>query len=153
MSRGSERLLGSAAIANAKLAYQSYKRLFSGQRWETLAAQGAMVQRPLWGSTSTKNPAYRDVLYVEELIGPDTVNTMPPATIDAFRDHGKAELTLERDVEAARETFRQLKAAGIDLEAVTLKLQHDGVRAFADSYDGLIESVEGKRQKLLAASR
>ena len=146
-------LLGKAAIANAKLAYQSFKRIFAGRRWEALAAQGAMLQRPLWGSTSTKNPAYRDVLYVEELIGPDTVNTLPPATIEAFRDHGKVELTLEKDVEGARETFDQLAAAGIDLDAVTLKLQQDGVRLFAESFDQLRAAVEAKYQELHAAAR
>ena len=150
---GLDDLLGKAAVANAKLAYQSFKRIFSGPRWQALASQGAMVQRPLWGSTSTKNPAYRDVLYVEELIGPDTVNTMPPATIDAFRDHGLAELTLERDIEAARQTFHRLAAAGINLDDVTLKLQRDGVRLFAESFHELIEAVDGKRQKLLAAAR
>jgi transaldolase len=146
-------LLGKAAIANAKLAYQSFKRIFSGPRWEALADKGALVQRPLWGSTSTKNPAYSDVLYVDELIGPNTVNTVPPATIDAYRDHGQPELTLERDLAGARETFRRLAAAGIDLDAVTLQLQRDGVRLFAESFDTLIEAVEGKRQALLAATR
>jgi transaldolase len=152
-AQGLEDLFGKAAIANAKLAYQSFKRIFSGPRWEALASHGATVQQPLWGSTSTKNPAYRDVLYVEELIGPDTVNTMPPATIDAFRDHGVVELTLERDIEGAREIFRRLAAAGINLDEVTLQLQRDGVRLFADSFYDLIKAVDGKRQKLLAAAR
>jgi transaldolase len=145
-------LLGKAAIANARLAYQSFKRIFADPRWKALAAKGATVQRPLWGSTSTKNPAYRDVMYVEELIGPDTVNTLPPATIEAFRDHGKVALTIEKDLEAARETFRRLAEAGIDLDAVTLKLQQDGVRLFAESYDQLIAAVERKRQALLAGT-
>jgi transaldolase len=152
-AQGLDELFGKAAIANAKLAYQSFKRIFSGPRWEALASHGAKVQQPLWGSTSTKNPAYRDVLYVEELIGPDTVNTMPPATIDAFRDHGVVELRLERDIEGARETFRRLAAAGINLDEVTLQLQRDGVRLFAESFHDLIKAVDGKRQKLLAAAR
>jgi len=138
-------LLGKAAVANTRLAYQSFKRIFSGSRWEALAAKGAMDQRPLWGSTSTKNPAYRDVLYVEELIGPNTVNTMPPATIDAFRHHGRVALTLEQDVADAEETFRRLSEAGVDLDAITRQLQVDGVRLFAESFDQLIEAVEKKR--------
>jgi transaldolase len=143
-------LLGKAAIANAKLAYQSFERVFGQPRFKALQAKGAMVQRPLWGSTSTKNPSYRDVLYVEELVGPNTVNTMPPATIDAFRDHGVAELTLERGVDEARETVRRLAAAGIDLAQVTRQLQIDGVRLFSESYDQLIDAVERKRAVLAA---
>ena len=147
--RGEARdLLGKAAIANAKLAYQSFKQIFAGPRWEQLAASGARLQRPLWGSTSTKNPAYPDVLYVDELIGPHTVNTMPPATIEAFRDHGRVAPTLEQDVEQARETFRRLAALGIDLDQVTSQLQRDGVRLFAESYDQLIAAVERKRMAL-----
>ena len=145
-------LLGKAAIANARLAYQSFKEIFSDPRWQALATEGAMVQRPLWGSTSTKNPSYRDVMYVEELIGPDTVNTLPPATIEAFRDHGEVELTIEREVDQAHETFRRLAAAGIDLNEVTLKLQQDGVRLFTESYDQLIAAVDQKRQALLAGT-
>jgi transaldolase len=144
-------LLGKAAIANARLAYQSFKQHFAGSRWEALVARGAMVQRPLWGSTSTKNPAYRDVLYVEELIGPDTVNTLPPATVQAFRDHGRVALTLEREVDAARDVFRRLAAAGIDLAQVTQQLQQDGVHLFAESYDQLIGAVEAKRSALAGA--
>jgi transaldolase len=141
--------LGKAAIANAKLAYRSYKQIFSGPTWEKLAAVGAMTQRPLWASTSTKNPAYRDVMYIEELIGPDTVNTMPPATIAAFREHGRVGLTLEQGVDEAEALFRRLEQAGIDLEQITLQLQHDGVRLFAESFDKLLGASEAKRRALL----
>jgi len=144
--------LGQAAIANAKLAYQSFKRNFAGPRWEALTAKGAMVQRPLWGSTSTKNPAYRDVIYVEELIGADTVNTLPPATIEAFRDHGRAALTIEQGLEEARAALERLAKAGIDLDAVTRKLQVDGVASFTDSYNQMMAAVEEKRRVLLAES-
>ena len=150
--KGVEDLFGKAAIANAKLAYQSFKKITTDPRWQALAAKGAMVQRPLWGSTSTKNPAYRDVLYVEELIGRDTVNTLPPATIEAFRDHGKAELTIERDLEGARQTLRRLAELGIDLDAITDKLQVDGVASFTDSYNQMMAAVEEKRKRLLAES-
>jgi transaldolase len=143
-------LPGKAAIANARLAYQSFKKIFGDPRWQALAGKGAKVQRPLWGSTSTKNPAYRDVMYVEELIGPNTVNTMPPATIEAFRDHGKVALTIEKDLDGARETFRRLAEIGIDINEVTEQLQRDGVRLFTDSFDQLIEAVEKKRQAILA---
>jgi transaldolase len=138
-------LLGKAAIANAKMMYQSFKRIFGDPRFQALKAKGAMLQRPLWGSTSTKDPRYPDVMYVDELIGPDTVNTMPPATIDAFRDHGKVTRTLEEDVPHAEETFRRLATAGIDMDSVTRQLQADGVRLFAESYDQLIEAIERKR--------
>jgi transaldolase len=143
-------LQGKAAIANARLAYKRFKQIFSGPRFQSLADRGAMVQRPLWASTSTKNPAYRDVMYVEQLIGPDTVDTMPPATIEAFREHGQAELTLEQDGAGAEEVFDRLAAAGLDMEAITLRLQVDGVRLFSESFDTLIESSERKRQTLLA---
>lgn len=145
-----QELLGKAAIANARLAYQRFKAIFSEPPFMTLVEKGAMVQRPLWGSTSTKNPRYSDVLYVEELVGMNTVNTMPPATIDAFRDHGNAALSIERDLPGAEETFRRLAAAGLDLNAITLKLQQEGVDAFADSFDKLIAAIEQKRKKLLA---
>jgi len=143
-------LLGKAAIANARLAYKRFKQIFSGPRFQSLAARGAMVQRPLWASTSTKNPAYRDVMYVEQLIGPDTVDTMPPATIEAFREHGQAELTLKRDHAGVEEVFGRLAAAGLDMQAITLQLQVDGVRLFSESFDNLIQSSERKRQTLLA---
>ena len=145
-------LLGKAAIANAKLVYESFKKIFAGSRWQALAAKGAMLQRPLWGSTSTKNPRYSDVMYVDELIGPHTVNTMPPATVEAFRDHGKLALTLEQDLDGARHSFRRLAGVGIDLNAVTRKLQEDGVAAFAKSYDDLMQAIERKRAAVLAGT-
>ncbi len=145
-------LLGKAAIANAKLVYESFKKIFAGSRWQALAAKGAMLQRPLWGSTSTKNPRYSEVMYVDELIGPHTVNTMPPATVEAFRDHGKLALTLEQDLDGARHSFRRLAEVGIDLNAVTRKLQEDGVAAFAKSYDDLLEAIERKRAAVLAGT-
>jgi transaldolase len=144
---GTERALalrGRAAVANAKLAYARFGEVFSGARWERLAAAGARVQRPLWASTSTKNPAYRDVVYVEELIGPDTVNTMPLATVEAFADHGVARRTVDGDVEGARSHLRELAEVGVDLEAVTDELQRDGVEKFAASFRDLLRSVEEK---------
>jgi transaldolase/glucose-6-phosphate isomerase len=144
-------LRGKAAIANAKLAYADvYLKLFNGPRWDSLAAKGARRQRPLWASTSTKNPAYRDVLYVEELIGPDTVDTMPPATIQDFLDHGRVRNSLQEDVSGARKLLDQLKDVGIDMDAVTKKLQVDGVASFAKSVDDLLVTISGKRQELLA---
>jgi transaldolase/glucose-6-phosphate isomerase len=134
-------LLGKIAIANGKLAYQSYQRIFSGPRWQALAAKGAQTQRVLWASTSTKNPAYRDVLYVEELIGPDTVNTMPPATIDAFRDHGVCKTTLTQDVAGAAKTMDDLARAGISIKEVTDKLTDDAVKLFAEAFDKLLAAV------------
>ena len=138
-------LKGKAAIANAKLAYRRFKDLFSGPRWEALSSKGARVQRLLWASTGTKNPAYSDVLYVEELVGPETVNTVPPATLDAFRDHGKAASTLELDVAEAEKTLRALATAGIDLDAVTGDLLNAGVQLFADAADTLLGAVARKR--------
>jgi len=135
-------LLGKIAIANGKLTYQKYQRIFSGPRWETLAAKGALTQRVLWASTSTKNPNYRDVIYVEELIGPDTVNTMPPATIDAFRDHGKLRNSLTEDIPGAQKTMDDLAKAGISMKEVTDKLTVDGVKLFADAFDKLLGAVE-----------
>jgi transaldolase/glucose-6-phosphate isomerase len=135
-------LLGKVAIANGKLTYQRYQRIFSGPRWEALAAKGAQTQRVLWASTSTKNPNYRDVIYVEELIGPDTVNTMPPATIDAFRDHGKVRKSLTEDVAGAARVMDDLTRAGISIKEVTDKLTQDGVKLFADAFDKLLATVE-----------
>jgi transaldolase/glucose-6-phosphate isomerase len=148
-----ERLLGRAAIANARLAYQRFKEIFSGPQWEALAARGAQVQRPLWASTSTKNPRYRDVQYVEELIGPYTVNTVPPATLEAFKDHGRVARTVDTPeaLEAARRTMRELAEVGIDMDAVTLELQRDGVRLFAESFDQLLQRLEERRQSLVGA--
>ena len=143
-----EGLLGKAAIANAKDAYQRFKRIFSTDRFKALEAKGARVQRVLWASTSTKNPKYRDVLYVENLIGPQTVDTMPPATIVAFRDHGRVELTLERDLEYAYRDLEKLAESGIDLRAVTKQLEDEGVASFAKDYEKLLEGLEEKRQKL-----
>jgi len=145
-------LQGKVAVANAKLAYRIYKRLFAGARWDALKAKGAKPQRLLWASTGTKNKAYSDVLYVEELIGPDTVNTMPPATLDAFRDHGKVADTLERDVEEAQNTLGALGRSGISLDAITKDLVVQGVQLFADAADKLLGAVAGKRARLLAKS-
>ena len=135
-------LLGKVAIANGKLTYEAYQRIFSSPRWKALAAKGAQTQRVLWASTSTKNPKYRDVLYIEELIGPDTVNTVPPATLDAFRDHGKPRLSLTEDLDGARKTMADLAAAGIVMKDVTDKLTADGVKLFADAFDELLAAVE-----------
>ena len=141
-------LLGKIAIANGKLTYQRYQRIFSGPRWEALAAKGAQTQRVLWASTSTKNPNYRDVIYVEELIGPDTVNTMPPATIDAFRDHGKLRNSLTEDVPGSQKVMDDLAKAGISIKEVTDKLTADGVKLFADAFHKLLAAVEkGTLQK------
>jgi transaldolase len=143
--KGRADLRGRAAVANAKLAYAAFREIFAGARWERLAAAGANVQRPLWGSTSTKNPDYPDTLYVDELIGPDTVNTMPDATIEAARDHATPERTVDRDVDAARELMGELEAAGVDLGDIVLRqLVDEGVQAFADSYDSLLETLERK---------
>jgi transaldolase len=139
-----EMLKGRAAIANAKLAYRLFTRKFAGPRWEALAKQGARVQRPLWASTSTKNPKYRDVMYVEELIGPDTVDTMPPATIDAFRDHGVVERTVDKKVAAAEGLLEEIEAVGISLKDVTDKLLSDGIASFQKSFDELIAGLESK---------
>ncbi len=135
-------LKGKVAIANGKLTYQRYQRIFSGPRWEGLASKGAQTQRVLWASTSTKNPAYRDVMYVEDLIGPDTVNTMPPATIDAFRDHGRVSNSLTEDVAGAQKVMDDLAKAGISIKDATTKLTADGVKLFADAFHKLLTVVE-----------
>lgn len=140
-------LQGKVAIANGKLTYQAYQRIFSGARWQTLAAKGAQTQRVLWASTSTKNPAYRDVLYVEELIGPDTVDTMPPATIDAFRDHGHLRNSLTEDMPAAKKTMDDLAKIGISMKQATDKLTDDGVKLFADAFDKLLAAVAKSTQR------
>ena len=143
--RGRPELRGMAAVANAKLAYASFARMFSGERWQALQARGAHVQRPLWASTSTKNPAYADTLYVDELIGPDTVNTMPDATLDAARDHATAERSIDRDVEQAWAVLEHIRRAGVDADEITLRqLVGEGVKAFADSFEALIDTIEGK---------
>jgi len=140
-------LLGKVAIANGKLTYKSYQHIFSGPRWQALAAKGAQTQRVLWASTSTKNPNYRDVIYVEELIGPDTVNTMPPATIDAFRDHGLLRNALIEDVPGAQKTMDDLARAGIVMKQVTDKLTDDGVKLFADAFEKLLAAVAKSTQQ------
>ena len=140
-------LKGKVAIANGKLTYQRYQRIFSGPRWEALSAKGAQTQRVLWASTSTKNPAYRDVMYVEELIGADTVNTMPPATIDAFRDHGKLRNSLTENVTAAQKVMDDLAKSGISIKEVTAKLTTDGVKLFADAFHKLLGVVEKSTQQ------
>lgn len=142
-------LRGKAAIANAKMAYASFKRIFESPRFEALKRKGARVQRPLWASTSTKDPSYPDVLYVTELIGPHTVNTMPPATIDAWRDHGKPAANLEKDMDKAPELFNKLKALGIDFSKVTDKLTADGVRSFSQSFIDLMRAIEQRREMSL----
>jgi transaldolase len=144
-------LKGKLAIANAKLAYQAYKQIFSGERWEALAAKGATKQWCLWASTSTKNPEYRDVMYVEELIGPETVNTMPRETIEAFQEHGNVALTLEQDVDEAKRLFEQLAEAGVDYDDVTLTLEREGVQKFIDSFTELLEGIKAKRGELAPA--
>jgi transaldolase/glucose-6-phosphate isomerase len=134
-------IIDKVAIANAKLAYQRYKEIFRGPRWEALVGKGARTQRLLWASTSTKNPHYRDVLYVEELIGADTVNTMPPATVEAFRDHGRLRASLEEDIEGAHDTMEALEEVGISMQEVTAKVLNEGVRLFAEPFDKLLDAL------------
>lgn len=141
-------LKGKAAIANAKLAYRLFRQTFNGPRWESLRAAGARFQRPLWASTSTKNPAYRDVMYVEGLIGADTVNTAPPQTIDAFHDHGIAAATLESGIDEAQALEAALAQAGIDMKAVTDTLLVDAVRLFADPFQQLLDAIEARSREL-----
>jgi transaldolase len=147
----SDELKGKLAIANAKLAYQRYQELHSGERWEALAAKGARTQRCLWASTSTKNPAYRDVMYVEELIGPQTVDTMPEETIRAFQDHGEVALTLERDIDEAHRVFERIAEVGVDYDDVVAVLEKEGVDKFSDSFKELLEGVRAKRGELVSA--
>ncbi|MGN6167361.1 MAG: transaldolase [Solirubrobacteraceae bacterium] len=148
---GHDDLKGTLAVANAKLAYQTYKELFSGSDWLELERAGASPQRCLWASTSTKNPEYRDVLYVEELIGSNTVNTMPRETIEAFQDHGRVEETLERDVDGARRTLQRFAEARVDYDDVVETLEREGVEKFAKSFRELFERVADKRDELVAA--
>lgn len=145
-------LRGSAAVAGTKLIYQRFKELFESDRFKALAAKGARVQRPLWASTGTKNPAYSDIKYVQELIGPDTVNTMPPATMDAFRDHGEPRPTLEEDLAGARDIVRRLAAAGLDLDVIGEELQREGVDAFINSFDDLLAVIKGRRDAIVAGA-
>jgi transaldolase/glucose-6-phosphate isomerase len=142
-------LMGKIAIANAKLAYQLFKETFSGARWEALRHHGANVQRPLWASTGTKNPAYSDVLYIESLIGADTVNTVPPATYKAFKDHGRVALTLEADLDEARNVLRKFAEKGFSLEAITDKLTDDGVKSFDESFASLLATIEARRDEAI----
>jgi transaldolase len=148
---GHDELKGKLAIANAKLAYQRYEEIFSGERWETLAAKGATPQRCLWASTSTKNPSYRDVMYVEELIGPMTVDTMPEETIRAFQDHGEVAPTLEQGIDEARDVFERIAEAGVDYDDVVATLEREGVEKFADSFSELLEGIRAKAGELVAA--
>ncbi|MDD5560467.1 bifunctional transaldolase/phosoglucose isomerase [Candidatus Methylomirabilis sp.] len=142
-------LLGKVAIANGKLTYQRYKAIFSSERWQALARQGAHTQRVLWASTSTKNPNYRDVIYVEELIGLDTVNTMPASTVEAFRDHGRPRCSLEEDVEGARNIMQTLERAGISMTEITNRLLDDGVQLFAEAFDKLLQAVDKRCQSIV----
>lgn len=142
-------LEGKAAIANARMAYRNFREAFGGERFEALRARGARAQRPLWASTSTKSPAYSDLLYIDNLIGPDTVNTMPPPTLTAFIDHGDVRRTIDQDDAGAEQTLQALEAVGVSMDAVTDKLLADGVKAFADSFELLLANVEAKRALLL----
>lgn len=145
-------LRGRAAVANAKLAYEQFEAIFTSPRFAALKARfRARVQRPLWASTGTKNPKYSDTLYVDELIGPDTVNTVPPATLDAFRDHGTAATTITRDLEKMQQLFVDLKAQGISMSTVTQELEDEGVKAFADAFKALLDSIEERRKAALAS--
>jgi len=148
---GHDELKGKLAIANAKLAYQTYKEVFSGSDWEALAEKGATAQRCLWASTSTKNDEYKDTIYVEELVGPETVNTMPRDLIEAVQDHGEVEDRIEEDVEGARKLLEDLEEAGIDYDDVVAVLEKEGVEKFAKSFQELFSDVEDKRDRLVAA--
>ncbi|OGO36994.1 MAG: transaldolase [Chloroflexi bacterium RBG_16_57_8] len=142
-------LRGKAAVANSRLVYRRFREVFAGKEFAALQARGGRVQRLLWGSTSTKNPAYSDVKYVEELIGPDTINTLPIETLEAFRDHGKVRRTIDEGVEEAERALAGLKDVGVDLDAVTGQLQKDGVKAFVDSLDQLLQALEEKRKAMV----
>src|SRR5262245_20169364 len=148
---GHPELQGKLAIANAKLAYQSWKEIFAGERWEALEAQGATKQWCLWASTSTKNPDYRDVMYVEDLIARDSVNTMPEETIEAFQDHGEVQLTIEEGVDEARKVFEDVEAAGVSVDDVTRVLEEEGVQKFSDSFAELLDGIRAKRTELVHA--
>ncbi len=148
---GHDNLKGKLAVANAKLAYQAYKEIFAGERWQKLASRGATPQRCLWASTSTKNPEYRDVMYAEQLIGPNTVNTMPDETITAFQDHGRVAPLLEQGIDEAQFVLDSLARAGVDYDDVTATLEREGVQKFSDSFKELLEGVEQKRESFVAA--
>ncbi len=146
------RLQGRAAIANAKLAYRTFRQVFGSERWARLATAGARVQRPLWASTGTKNPAYRDVVYVESLVGRDTVNTMPEATLRAFADHGRVKVdAVETDVEDAELVMQELEKTGISFNCVTWQLEHEGVQKFVDAYDSALQTLDDKRRQVTQA--
>jgi transaldolase len=147
---GSTELNGKAAIANAKLAYQLFLERFSSPRWKALETKGARVQKPLWASTSTKNPAYRDVMYVEELIGPRSINTLPPQTLEAFKEHGEVRRTVDKNVDEAKRTLDQLERLGISMKDVTEKLLVDGLASFQKSFDSLIAGI-GRKRELVGA--
>ena len=148
---GHDELKGKLAVANAKLAYQRYEEIFAGDRWQALEAKGATPQRCLWASTSTKNPEYRDVMYVEELIGPNTVDTMPDETIEAFQDHGEVAATLEQGIDEAKRVFEELEQAGVDYGDVTATLEREGVEKFSDSFSDLLEGIRAKSGELATA--
>jgi transaldolase len=142
-------LRGKIAVANATRIYRRFRELFDGEAFSALRRRGARIQRPLWASTGTKNPSYSDVLYVEELIAPDTITTVPPATLKAFRDHGRVKVTLDTDGKPADAVLATAAALGIDVDAITEQLQADGIKAFASSFDELIETLGEKRNRLL----
>jgi transaldolase len=148
---GAAALRGKAAIANAKLAYELFEKEFGGPRFAALKSKGAQVQRPLWASTSTKNPAYKDTVYVDALIGPDTVNTLPPATLDAFNDHGKPLVTIRDGLADAKRELRDIEALGVSMEKVCADLLRDGVASFAKSFSDLLGAVESRRREIPAA--
>src|SRR3954452_17600525 len=148
---GHPELQGKLAVANAKLAYQSWKEIFSGERWEALEAKGAQKQWCLWASTSAKNPAYRDVMYVEDLIAPDSVNTMPEETIEAFQDHGEVAVTIEDGVDEARKLLEDIEAAGVSVDEITQTVEEEGVQKFTDSFEELLEGIRSKRGELVSA--
>ena len=147
-AKGNKDLPGKIAVANSKIAFEISEEMFNSERWEKLAEKGARKQRLLWASTSTKNPNYSDVLYIDELIGPDTVNTMPPETINSFIDHGKVDLTLNKGIDEANAQLRKLKELGIDINKVTDKLLADGVKSFSDSFESLLGSLKDKVEKI-----
>ena len=149
---GRDDLKGRLGIANAKLAYQQYKLLFADERWEALAVRGATTQRCLWASTSTKDPRLRDTLYVDELIGPETISTMPAETIKAFQDHGRVEARLESELEEAQYLFNQLYAAGVDYDDVVATLEREGIDKFVASFNELLQGIAEKRQQLASAA-
>ncbi|MEE8299210.1 MAG: transaldolase, partial [Thermodesulfobacteriota bacterium] len=147
---GNKKLQGKIAVANSKVAYDDYRKIFRGPRWRKLEKLGARPQRVLWASTSTKNPSYPDTLYVDELIGPNTVNTVPPVTYTNFKDHGKVATTLTKGVATARQQLKDLKRAGVDLDKVTSRLLKEGVDAFAKSFEDLMKGIEGKRAHIIS---